>query len=448
MKLSYITTTFPNNQKTVFQEERAFRSDPGIENEAINLYPDVEFEVFEGFGGAFTDSAGYVYAHMKQADQEEMIATYYDSDKMNYCLGRMHIDSCDFSTGQYEAMPDQNDREMHSFSLADTEKYILPLIKDVEKMSGKVIDIMISPWSPPTFMKSNKQRIQGGKLLPEYRDFWADYICKYILELKKRGIRVNRMSLQNEPAAVQTWDSCIYTAEEEKEFLKEHMYPALIKNELQDIEIFIWDHNKERIYERACTIIDDTTTHMIAGLAFHWYSGDHFEALELVRNKFPDKKLILSETCIEYSKFSAEDYLANAQKYAHDMIGNLNAGMTAFYDWNLILDENGGPNHVDNFCDAPYLYDMKNHQLMERNTLTYIWHFSHFIKPGAVRMGYSKFTSRLDVTAFKNPDGSLLSIILNEQKDDQKIVVRINGEVTEIILKAESITTIVIDAEE
>ena len=113
----------------------------------------------------------------------------------------------------------------------------------------------------------------------------------------------------------------------------------MVKNDLNDIEIFIWDHNKERIFERACAIIDETTDHMIAGIAFHWYSGDHSESLDYLRRKFPDKKMILSEACIEYSKYSADDYLTNAQKYAHDIIGNLNNGMTAFYDWNLLLRE-------------------------------------------------------------------------------------------------------------
>ena len=150
---------------------------------------------------------------------------------------------------------------------------------------------------------------------------------------------VNRISLQNEPAAVQTWDSCIYSAEQEKTFLRDFLYPEMVKNDLNDIEIFIWDHNKERIFERACAIIDETTDHMIAGIAFHWYSGDHFESLDYLRRKFPDKKMILSEACIEYSKYIADDYLTNAQKYAHDIIGNLNNGMTAFYDWNLLLRE-------------------------------------------------------------------------------------------------------------
>ena len=229
-----------------------------------------------------------------------------------------------------------------------------------------------------------------------------------------------------------------------RHFLKNYLYPALVKNKLTDIEIFIWDHNKERLYERARTIITEETDHMVTGLAFHWYSGDHFEELEMVKRCFPDKKLILSEACIEYSIYDSTDYLANAQKYGHDIIGNFNNGMNAFYDWNLLLDETGGPNHVKNLCDAPYLYDTKNKKLLERNTLAYIWHFSHFLYPGAVRVGFSKYTDQLDMTAFRNPDGTILCIIMNPHEDEKTMYLRIHGMTAEIHVQAQSVNTIVV----
>ena len=184
---------------------------------------------------------------------------------------------------------------------------------------------------------------------------------------------------------------------------------------------------------------------MIAGVAVHWYSGDHFEALDLIRRKFPDKKIIFSEACIEYYKFDADDCLANAQKYAHDIIGDLNGGMSAFYDWNLLLDETGGPNHVGNLCDAPYLYDTKNGVLMERNTLEYIRHFSHFIRPGAVRIGFSRYTDELDVTAFRNPDGSLVCVILNRGMQARNCVIRLHGETASVVVEGGAIMTAVIE---
>jgi len=448
MKLEYISTTFSNNIRNTRSGKIPFIREQDQETQVINLHPDVEFQTFEGFGGAFTDSAGYVYVQMDDKTRKELLSSYYEPTQMNYRLGRVHADSCDFSVEPYEAMSDPEDRALSSFSLDRTRKYILPMIKDAGKVLGAPVEMMLTPWSPPAFMKTNGKRCHGGKLKPGYEDFWADYLCRYIRELRAEGVKVCRMSVQNEPKAVQTWDSCIFTPEEERDFLKKHLHPALVRHGLEDIEIFIWDHNKERLYERACVILDKETSPLVAGLAFHWYSGDHFEELDLVRRRFPDKKLILSEACIEYSRYDKANGLANAQKYAHDIIGNLNAGMCAFYDWNLVLDQTGGPNHVGNLCDAPYLYDTGKKELIARNTLAYLRHFSHFIMPGAVRIGLSRYTTRLDVTALKNPDGTLVCVLMNQEADEKTVFLRLNGQTAEISLPPRSITTTVIQAED
>ena len=166
----------------------------------------------------------------------------------------------------------------------------------------------------------------------------------------------------------------------------------------------------------------------------------------MIHEKFPDKKLILSEACIEYSKFAAGDSLKNAQKYAHDMIGNMNNGMTGFYDWNVVLDEQGGPNHVGNFCDAPFLYDINKRILEKRNTADYLWHFSHFIKPGAVRIGVSGYTDELETTAFLNDDNTIVVVILNRSGHSLPANIRIGDEMAEIEVPAESISTASIPA--
>ena len=177
---------------------------------------------------------------------------------------------------------------------------------------------------------------------------------------------------------------------------------------------------------------------MIRGMAFHWYSGDHFEALRMIREKYPDKQLLLSEACIEYSKFSADDYLNNAQKYAYDMMENLNEGMNTFLDWNLILNEEGGPNHVGNFCDAPYLFDRDSKELKESNILGYLWHFTHFLAPGAVRIGVSRYTDKLEVTAFEKDD-KITFVILNRTDEELTAHIRLGEYCTEITVQPKSI---------
>ena len=444
MKLNLTTTTYKDNVKKTVNENIAFIEDDERENELINLYPEVEYQQVEGFGGALTDSAGYVYSLMDVEQKEEMISNYFGKDNMKYDLVRIPIDSCDFSLEHYEADSDEADENFDKFSFERVEKYIIPLLDDVEKKYGEKIEIMLSPWSPPVYMKTNGDRNHGGKLKKEYTKRWADYICRYIEEYRSRGYKVTKLTMQNEPKAVQTWDSCVYTAKEQKEFLKNYMWPALVEHKLDDIEIYIWDHNKERAFEWANTIIDEETDQMVAGIAFHWYSGDHFEALQMIKEKFPNKKLLLSEACIEYSKFAAADYLKNAQKYAHDIIGNFNNGMNTFLDWNIVLDEIGGPNHVGNFCDAPYLYDTKNKKLIESNICGHLWHFSHFIEKGAVRIGFTKYTDQLDVTAFKKGN-KIAVVMLNRTEEKIPAYLRLNGHCAEVAVEPNAIATAVIE---
>lgn len=212
----------------------------------LNLYPQMRYQKAEGFGGAITESAGYIFSMMEENQKREMLQQYFGKENMKYSLVRIPIDSCDFSLGHYEADPWEDDEEFKKFSFERVEKYILPLLDAAEKTYGGKLNIMLSPWSPPAYMKTNGDRNHGGKLKEKYRRRWAEYLCRYIREYKERGYQVKAMTLQNEPKAVQTWDSCIFTAEEQKEFLRDYMWPAMKTNHLEDIEIYIWDHNKER----------------------------------------------------------------------------------------------------------------------------------------------------------------------------------------------------------
>lgn len=442
MKLIWNATTAAGSGWKTVEGEALFHPDvDGVENQVVNLYPELAFQTFEGFGGAITEAAGYVYSLMGEEQKRQMTQSYFAPDQMGYTRVRIHMDSCDFSTGMYEAMSDPDDRALDSFSFTRTEKYILPMLAEAQKAAGRPLKLMLSPWSPPAFMKTNGQRVGGGSLKPEYRDLWADYICRYIEEFQKRGYEVERISIQNEPKAVQTWDSCIFTAEQEKEFLRDHLSPALARHGLRDIEVFIWDHNKERLYERVRDIVDETTKGMVAGAAFHWYSGDHFETLDFVRRQYPNLKLITSESCIEYSKLDAGDAFGNAARLAHEVLGDLNHGMNAFYDWNLLLDETGGPNHVGNLCHAPFMFDRATKELHPQLLQQYFWHFSHYIVPGSVRIGLSRYTNGLEATAFRRPDGVLAVVLFNASTESVPVNLRLDGQIAVLDMAPQTIMT-------
>jgi glucosylceramidase len=129
------------------------------------------------------------------------------------------------------------------------------------------------------------------------------------------------------------------------------------------------------------------------------------------------------------------------------MIGDLNAGMTAFYDWNLVLDEQGGPNHAKNYCEAPFMYNTLTGKLEERNSLSYIAHFSRYILPGARRIAFSKYTKDLELTAFRNTGNGLAVVMLNPSDSALNLYLRLDGQVAEIKLPQNSIATAVVPRE-
>ncbi len=439
MKLKLHTTYGAGRWNEQFKQTVLFA--PGeTENRVLNLYPEIYYQSLDGFGGAVTDAAGFVYAQMDERQKQSLMETYFSPRRMNYQMLRVPIDSCDFSTGQYEAWTEKG-----KLDFSRVEERILPMLRDAERAAGRRLPLMLAPWSPPRHMKTSGRRHGGGSLRPEFRAEYAEYLCRYIEEYLSRGFLVKALSLQNEPKAVQTWDSCVYTAQEEKVFLRDFLWPALERHGLTGLEIYLWDHNKERVYEWMRDIIDADTDRMIAGAAFHWYSGDHFEALDLCRELFPGKKLVLSESCIEFSKFDPSDTFGAALSFAHEMMGDLNHGISFFGDWNLLLDGQGGPNYVGNYCLAPFLFDTEEKRLHPQLLQQYMEHFSHTLTPGSVRIGASRFDESVEMTAWKRPDGTLALILLNREDTPAPVVVRLQDREAALLLQPKSISSAVIE---
>lgn len=447
--MKQITSTFENNIHEIHHLSPGFKEDNGSqEMQVINLYPEYKRQTFRGFGGAFTEAAGYVYSQWSENKKQEFIKAYFSDEGLGYTYGRTHMDSCDFSLDSYSALNDPNDTQLNSFNLCQDEKYIIPLINDAQKEQSQ-LQIMLSPWSPPAFMKTNNNRCGGGKLKPEYYDLWANYLCKYITAYKEKGIDVFAASAQNEPNAKQTWESCQYSAEEEKDFITNHFAPALKKHGLDDIILTMWDHNKERIFDRATKILDeDVIRQKVGAIGYHWYSGDHFEALDMTHKTFPDKELFFTEGCVEFSRFEQGEELQHAEMYAHEIIGSLNNGLNLFLDWNLCLDSKGGPNHVHNYCTAPIMATPEGDDFNYSLIYHTIGHFSRYIKPGAVGIGLSCYTKNIEATAFLNLDGDICCVMMNTENRTQKANLRINGKIAELLLPKNSISTFIIDRSE
>ena len=406
----------------------------------VSVYPDMRRQRFAGFGGAFTEASAYNYQKLPSDKQRAFMECYFGRDGLRYSVGRTHLNSCDFALGNYACMESPGDPVFHTDR---DEKYLLPMILDAQRTAGKPIALLVSPWSPPAFMKTNGDMNHGGKLKKEWWPLWAECMAKYTAFYRERGCDVQMISIQNEPAATQTWDSCIYTAKEEGEFAP-LLRAALDRAGCADVKVFAWDHNKDILVYRAQeTMAVEGAEEALSGLAIHWYTGDHFDAVRLVKERWPEKEVWFTEGCVEYSRFDGMNSLHKAEMYAHDILGNLNAGISGSIDWNLLLDAKGGPNHVGNFCEAPVMLNEDASDFLVMSEYYYIGHFSRYIEEGAVLLGSSVFSPCVEATAFENPDGSRVVVLLNRTDHDQSVSVTDSGaEGFRLTMNAHSIATL------
>ncbi|MFD0939210.1 glycoside hydrolase family 30 protein [Pedobacter boryungensis] len=412
--------------------------------------PNKTFQTFIGIGGAITDASAEVFAKLPKATQQEFLTAYYDKNKgIGYTIARTNINSCDFSSGSYTYVA-ENDKALKTFNIDHDRKFKIPLIKQATATAGGKINLYVSPWSPPAWMKTNNSMLKGGSLLPAYNQSWANYYVKFIQAYEKEGMPIWGLTVQNEPMATQRWESCLYTAEEERDFIKNFLGPTLHKNNMASKKLIGWDHNRDLIYQRASTLLNDPqTAKYLWGVGFHWYetwtgSSQNFENLKRVHEAFPTKQLIFTEGCVEKFSLDRIDDWSLGERYGLSMINDFNAGTAAWTDWNILLDENGGPNHVGNFCFAPIHANVQTGKLMYTNSYYYIGHFSKFIKPGAKRIISSPSRSMLISTAFQNPDGSIVVVVMNNT--DQKLPYQLwmQGNAAETESLPHSISTLII----
>ena len=416
----------------------------------VQVDASVPFQSIVGFGGALTDASAEIFAKLPKDKQQELLTAYYDTHTgIGYTIARTNIQSCDFSSGSYSYVGD-NDTQLKTFSVAHDETYRIPLIKQCIAAAGGKLRLFVSPWSPPAWMKDNNSVTGGGKLKPEYDQSWANFYVKFIRTYEAMGIPVWGLTVQNEPMARQKWESCIYTAEEERDFIKNFLGPTLQKAGMADKKLIAWDHNRDLLYQRASTILEDPgAAKYVWGIGYHWYetwTGGpmQFDNMKLVSRAFPNTNLIFTEGCKERFSFDSLQAWSLGERYGYSMINDFNNGAVGWTDWNILLDENGGPNHAGNFCFAPVHADTRNGQLIYTNAYYYIGHFSKFVRPGARRIAISTNRPALQATGFVNKDGSIVVIVMNttDQSLPYHLCVKGQAAVTESL--PHSIATLII----
>lgn len=417
---------------------------PGEKQQCVFVDSTKTFQTLLGIGGALTDASAETFYKLPKARQQEVLRAYFDPEQgIGYTLGRTHINSCDFSSESYTYVKD-GDKELASFDIAHDRKFRIPFIKEVLATAGKDFTLFASPWSPPAWMKSNDNMLHGGSLKTDCYDVWANYFVKFIKAYESEGIPIWGMTVQNEPMANQIWESCIYTAQEERDFVKDHLGPALQSSGLADKKILVWDHNRTMMYQRAQGILDDpAAAKYVWGVAFHWYVNDTFDNVKRVKEAYPNVNVMLTEGCIGPFKMRKIHDWQFGETYAKSMINDFNNGAVGWTDWNVLLDEKGGPNHVNNFCYAPIHGDTRTGKLYYLNSYYYIGQFSKFIRPGARRIISSPMVDNLLTTAFLNPDGKVAVVVLNVSGKEQPFFLWADGKGAQTSSPAHSIMTMI-----
>ena len=392
---------------------------------SVFVNPGKRFQPMLGIGGAITDSSAEVFAALSPATQAEFLKAYYDPrEGIGYTLLRTTIHSSDFSSSSYTYI-DEGDKALSTFSIDHDRKARIPMIKRAIEAAGGKLTTYASPWSAPAFMKTNGHMLRGGALLPEYNDAWARYFTRFIQAYEAEGIPIWGITLQNEPMAKQTWESMLFTAEEERDFLKNHLGPTMHRAGYADKKIIVWDHNRDMMVHRARVIFDDPEASKYAwGMGFHWYEtwagfDPMFGNVAAVAQAYPDKHLLLTEATVEKFDPARYQHWPNAERYGTAIINDLNNGAEGWTDWNILLDQHGGPNHVGNFCFSPIHGDTTTGELIYTPSYYYIGHFSKFIRPEARRVSAVSSRSTLLTTAFLNLDNRLATVVMN--RTDQPI---------------------------
>ncbi len=425
-------------------------SEQPVESEiSVFVSPNKKFQTFMGIGGAITDASAEVFAKLSTEKQAELLSAYYNKDNgIGYSLLRTSIHSSDFSSGSYTYI-EEGDQELKTFSIEHDQQYRIPMIKRAIQSAGGNLLLYATPWSPPSFMKSNGTMVQGGTLLPKYYQAWANYYVKFVKAYEKAGMPIWGITIQNEPMATQKWESCLFTATAERDFLKKYLGPTMQKQGLGGKKIVVWDHNRDLMNNRANVIFDDPEASKYAwGMGFHWYetwSGGEpmFENVKKVHEAYPSKNLLFTEGCVE--RFDAKKYQfwGNAERYGKSMINDFNNGTVGWTDWNILLDENGGPNHKGNFCFAPIHANMQTGELIYTPSYYYIGHFSKFIRPNAKRVSTVTSRSSLLSTSFVNTNGKMVTVVMNQSENTITYNLIVGTEKSVITIPAHAIQTLV-----
>lgn len=401
-------------------------------NTTYNTYPTIEidntasFQSIEGFGYTLTGGSASVInqltAEKRKALLEELFGTGDNSIGVSYLRVSIGASDLDENVFSYDDLPmGETDPLLQKFSLEPDRKNLIPLLQDILHINPS-IKILGSPWSPPVWMKDNTNS-KGGSLLKNFQPVYAQYIVKYILQMKEQGITIHAITPQNEPLHPGNNPSLLMLADQEADFIKNDLGPALQAAGLQT-GIIVYDHNCDRPDYPLSILRDSVANPFVTGSAFHLYGGD-ISALSTVHAAFPDKGLYFTEQWTSTTGDFATDLAWHTKNV---VIGSMRNWSKVALEWNLANNAQFGP-HTPGGCSAcKGAITVQDPNTFERNVSYYIIaHASKFISPGSVRIGTNQ-TGNLNNAAFRTPDGKTVLLVENDNTEAALFNIKQNGQ--------------------
>lgn len=416
-------------------EARADSELPIIEVNSNNTY-----QTIDGFGYSLTGGSALHINNMSDSARQELLQELFGRGEgeigvsyLRVSIGSSDLDPYTFSYNDLQ--PGETDEDMSEFSLDPDREYLIPVLEEILTINPE-LKIMGSPWSAPTWMKTNNSTI-GGSLLPQYYDAYALYFVKYIQAMAEEGITIDAITVQNEPLHDGNNPSMYMAAEDQADFVKNNLGPAFEDAGIET-KIIIYDHNADNPQYPISILNDPAAKKYIDGSAFHLYAGD-ISALSRVYNAHPDKNLYFTEQWIGAPGNFGQDLAWHTR--------NLTIGATRNWsrnvlEWNLAADQNQDP-HTNGGCTQCLgALTIIGNEITRNPAYYIIAHASKFVLPGAQRIE-SNIPNDLPNVAFINEDGQIVIIILNDSDSSKEFLISVDGETKRLSLFGGAVGTVI-----
>ena len=444
--LSVVDFWLSDQNKSIIFSNQSTGVDTG--KTKVNLFKDIDvnvdqtFQIMDGFGFALNGGSALNLYNMNSTIRESLLEELFGQTKqsirvsyLRISVGASDLDEFPFS---YSDLPSgEVDLEMKKFSLKQDERYLIPILKEILAISPN-IKIMASPWSAPTWMKSNK-KTKGGSLLTEFYDAYSKYFVKYIKSMAEKDIIIDAVTVQNEPLHDGNNPSMHMSAAEQLHFVKDYLGPAFSRNNIST-KIIIYDHNADNINYPISILNDTTARKFVDGSAFHLYGGN-INNLSVLKKAHPDKNLYFTEQWVGFPSNLYGDLRWHVRNI---IIGASRNWCKTIIEWNLASDENQEP-HTKGGCRNCLGAVTVANNSVDRNTAYYaIAHVSKFVPPGSKRINSSS-NSHLPNVAFLTENNKIVLVVLNDSDEEINFNINSNEKSIHSSLTAGSVGTYIWD---